>query len=157
MTERPCGLCLIFAIKNFIQESVQGTPFFLTYDRHPKVPIDIRLPEGNPTALNYVDNCNIDQAMQRATQCLQAAQQRQKRHANQQCDLSFKVKDQVLLSTEHIPLHAVGTKKPLMKLLGHSQWWDRVAVQAAQPNAGGGRRVAPAGCMSPVSSRLRAE
>ena len=104
-----------YAINNFIQESNQDAPFFLTYDRHPRVPMHISLPES-PTALNYVDTCNTDQAMQRATQCLQAAQQKQKRHANQhKCDLSFKVNDQVLLSTEHIPLHAVGTKKLLMK------------------------------------------
>ena len=36
------------------------------------------------------------------------------------------------------------------------EYWDRAAVQAAQPNAGNGSGVAPAGRMAPVSSRLRA-
>ena len=36
------------------------------------------------------------------------------------------------------------------------EYWDRVAVQAAQPNAGSGSGVAPAGRMAPVSRKLRA-
>jgi len=36
------------------------------------------------------------------------------------------------------------------------EYWGRVVGQAAQPNAGSGGRVAPAGRMAPVSSRLRA-
>ncbi len=41
---------LEFAINNSFQESIQDTPFFLNYGRHPRVPSDIRLPEENPTA-----------------------------------------------------------------------------------------------------------
>ena len=36
------------------------------------------------------------------------------------------------------------------------EYWDRVAVQAAQPNAGIGSGVAPAGRMAPVRRKLRA-
>ena len=99
---------LEFAINDSFQESIQDTPFFQYYGRHPRVPSDIRLPEENPTAHKYLDN--IDQAMQQARQRMQAAQQRQKRYADEhRSDLSFKVNDKA-----HIPLRAVDTKNPLM-------------------------------------------
>ena len=42
--------------------------------------------------------------------------ERQKRYVHEhRSDLSFKVNDEMLLSTEHIPLRAVGTNKLLMK------------------------------------------
>jgi len=108
---------LEFAINNSFQESIQDTPFFLNYGRHPRVPSDIRLPEENPTAHKYLQD--MDQAMQNARKCMEAAQQRQKRYADEhRSDLSFKVDDEVLLSSEHIPLHAVGTRKLLMKWMG---------------------------------------
>ncbi len=41
---------------------------------------------------------------------MEAAQQRQKRYADEhRYDLSFNVGDKVMLSSEHIPLRAVGT------------------------------------------------
>ena len=108
---------LEFAINNSFQESIQETPFFLNYGRHPKVPSDVRLPESNPCAHKYLDN--IGQAMQKARKCLDAAQQRQKKYADQhRTELSFEIGDEVLLSTEHIPLRSVGTRKLLMKWMG---------------------------------------
>ena len=78
---------------------------------------DIRLPEENPTAHKYLQD--MDKAMQNARKCMEAAQQRQKRYADEhRSDLSFKVDDKVLLSTEHIPLRAVGTRQLLMKWVG---------------------------------------
>ena len=59
---------LEFAINNSFQESIQDTPFFLNYGRHPRVPSDVRLPESNPCAHKYLDN--IDQAMRKARKCL---------------------------------------------------------------------------------------
>ena len=55
---------LEFAINNSFQESIQDTPFYLNYGRHPRVPVDVRLPESNPMAYKYLDN--IDQALQKA-------------------------------------------------------------------------------------------
>ena len=50
---------------------------------------------------------------------MEAAQQRQKRYADEhRSDLAFNVGDEVLLSSEHIPLRAVGTRKLLMKWMG---------------------------------------
>ena len=70
-----------FAINNSFQESIGDTPFFLNYGRHPRVPSDVRLLEENPMAYRYPNN--IDQAMQKARKCLEAAQQRQKHYADQ--------------------------------------------------------------------------
>ncbi len=108
---------LEFASNNSFQENIQDTPFFLNYGSHPRVPSDIRLPEENPTAHRYLQD--MDQAMQNARKCMEAAQQRQKRYADEhRSDLSFNVGDKVLLSSEHIPLRAVGTRKLLMKWMG---------------------------------------
>ena len=108
---------LEFAINNSFQESIHDTPFFLNYGRHPRVPSDVRLPESNPCAHKYLDN--IDQAMQKARKCLDAAQQRQKKYADQhRTELSFEIGDEVPLSTEHIPLRSVGIRKLLMELMG---------------------------------------
>ena len=89
----------------------------LNYGRHPRVPCDVRLPESNPTAHRYLDD--IDQAMQRARKCLEAAQQRQKHYADgHRTQLEFELNDEVLLSLEHILLRSVGTRKLLMKWMG---------------------------------------
>ena len=108
---------LEFAIDNSFQESIQDTPFFLNYVRHPRVPSDVRLPESNPSAHKYL--VNIYQALQKARKCLDAAQQRQKKYVDQHMtELSFGIGDEVLLNTEHIPLRSVGTRKLLMKWMG---------------------------------------
>ena len=61
----------------------------------------------------------IADGLRKAKTCLQAAQQRQKAYADQNRSiLEFNVGDKVLLSTEHIPLKKVGTKKLLMKWMG---------------------------------------
>ena len=87
-----------------------GYAVLLNYGRHPRVPSDIRLPVESPTAHKY---------LQDARKCMSAAQQRQKRYADEhRSDLSLKVNDRVLLSTEHITLRVVGTRKLLMKWMG---------------------------------------
>ena len=133
-----------FAINNSFQMSIQDTPvvpFCLDYGRHPRVLPDIRLPEVNLLLTSTLTRL-ICQAMQRARQCLQAAQQRQTRYADKhRSDLSFKVNDEVLLSTEHIPLRAVGTRKLLMKWMGPCtvvRVVNQVAYQVKLPD---GRRI----------------
>ena len=77
----------------------------------------MRLPESNPAAYQYLDN--IDQALNKAKVCLDAAQQRQKKYADTlRSPLSLAVGDKVLLSTEKIPLRSVGSRKLLMKWMG---------------------------------------
>ena len=116
---------LEFAINNSLQESIQDTPFYLNYGRHPRVPSDVRLPESNPSAHGYLDN--VDQAMRKARKCLEAAQQRQKHYADEhRTQLEFGLNDEVLLSTEHIPLRSVGTRKLLMKWMGPFKVVQRV-------------------------------
>ncbi len=77
----------------------------------------------------------MDQAMQNARKCMEAAQQRQKRYADEhRSDLSFNVGDKVLLSSEHIPLRAVGTRKLLMKWMGPFTVVNEVAYQIRLPD-----------------------
>ena len=108
---------LEFALNNSWHESVQNTAFYLNHGRHPRTPADLNLPTANPAANDYVTF--IADGLRKAKTCLQAAQQRQKAYADQNRSiLEFNVGDKVLLSTEHIPLKKVGTKKLLMKWMG---------------------------------------
>ena len=109
-----------FAVNNAFQESIQDTPFYLNNGRHPRLPSDLALdlkPKKDPAAYDFVGN--IEKALTRARFCLQAAQQRQKRYADdKRIDLQFKVGDAVYLSSEHIILKAVGARKLLPRWLG---------------------------------------
>ena len=53
-----------FAVNNSWQESVQNTPFYLNYGRHPETPHNLKLPIENPAANDYVQN--IAEALQKA-------------------------------------------------------------------------------------------
>ena len=67
---------LEFAVNNSWQESIENTPFFLNYGRHPRSPAALVLPTGNPAADQFVSSRK--EALLRAKTCLQAAQQRYK-------------------------------------------------------------------------------
>ena len=78
-----CFLLPEFAVNNAFQESIQDMPFYLNNGRHPRLPSDLALgvkPKKNPAAYDFT--CNIEKALNRAKFCLQAAQQRQKRYAD---------------------------------------------------------------------------
>ena len=67
---------------------------------------------GNPAANDCVQN--IAEALQNARACLQVAQQRQKAYVDHKKPfLEFEVGNEVLFSTEHMPLRNVGTRKLL--------------------------------------------
>ena len=85
------------------------------------------MPTENPAANDYVQN--IAEALQKARTCLKAAQQRQKAYADQNRSfLEFQVGDEVLLTTEHIPLRNVGTRKLLMKWIGPLKVVEKIGV-----------------------------
>ena len=118
-----------FAVNNSWQESVQNTPFYLNHGRHPRTPDDLNLPTNNPAATDYVEN--IAEALRKAKTCLHAARQRQKAYADQHRSfLEFEVGDQVLLSTEHIPLKNIGTRKLLMKWMGPFKVTEKIGENA---------------------------
>ena len=86
-----------FVVNNAHQASIQDTPVYLNCGRHPRLPSDLSLktwfPEdtsrtcGNtkavkdPKAVHFIGN--VEKAVAKAKDCLRAAQQRQKRYADE--------------------------------------------------------------------------
>ena len=91
-----------FAINNSSQASSGETPFYLTYGRHPRSPLDVAVEESrNVAATDAATATRV--AMTRAKELLLKAQQRQAHYANQRrSDVSFEVGDKVWLSTKHL-------------------------------------------------------
>jgi hypothetical protein len=97
-----------FAINNSWHSSINNTPFFLNYGRHPRSPTEFRLlaakrgrePDDKVPAVKAMIQ-NMHEAVAEAKRCLQAAQQRQNAYADtKRRDVDFEVGDQVLLSTK---------------------------------------------------------
>lgn len=93
-----------FAINNSYQSSIGNTPFYLNFGRHPRLPTDCNLinkPSKDPSAADYIGN--IQKAIVKAKKCLQAAQQRQKKYADQhRTERHVQVGDMVWLNSRHI-------------------------------------------------------
>ena len=115
-----------FAINNSWHSSINNTPFFLNYGRHPRSPTEFvlqaakrgREPDDHVPAVKDMIQ-NMHDAIAEAKRCLQAAQQRQKAYADMhRRDVEFKVGDQVLLSTKNLTLNMVGSSKMMPKYVG---------------------------------------
>ena len=115
-----------FAINNSWHSSINNTPFFLNYGRHPRSPTEFvllaakrgREPDDKvPAVRNMIQN--MHDTIAEAKRCLQSAQQRQKAYADtRRRDVSFNVGDQVLLSTKNLTLKMVGSSKLMPKFIG---------------------------------------
>ena len=110
-----------FATNNAYHSSIQDTPFFLNFGRHPRLPKDFRSakrPSKNPKADNFV--LNIQRSIAKAKICMEQAQQRQKRYADlARSDApAYKVGQLAWLSSKHIAMKAVGMRKLLPRWLG---------------------------------------
>jgi hypothetical protein len=95
------------AVNNAQQASTGFTPFYLNYGKEVELPLDRAIaelrPTNNPEAAARIRKLHADLAL--AHENLEGAQQRQARYANQhRRDVTFKVGDQVLLSTEHLKM-----------------------------------------------------
>ena len=79
------------AINNSTQASSKETPFYLTYGRHVKTPLDLALPQStNQSAVDVVDALRDAHALARNK--LSEAQERQAKYANEhRLDVSFEV------------------------------------------------------------------
>jgi hypothetical protein len=106
-----------FAVNSAWQVSVRATPFFLNYGRHPRGPEGPRVQSAVPSA--KVARERLHEALKEAKSCLQAAQSRQKKYADERRqELTLKEGDKVLLSTRHARLSTVSSKKLLPKWIG---------------------------------------
>jgi hypothetical protein len=106
-----------FAINNAFHESIQSTPFFLNYGRHPHVP-------GHPEFASKVPRAQgverrLQELWKRAKECLEAAVSRQKAAADRhRTSVSFAVGDQVLLATRYVQPKTPLGKKLLPRFMG---------------------------------------
>ena len=93
------------AYNNSVQASTGYSPYFLNYGQHPNLPIVSAIPKdkmsSNPTANDLM--ADVTEAIQKAKQNIQAAQQRQSHYANEKRrEVVFKKGDVVLLSTANL-------------------------------------------------------
>jgi hypothetical protein len=111
-----------FAINNAHHESTGTTPFRLNNGRDPRLPLSIPGRSRVPSAAAFADK--MSEGLARAKKCIQAAQSRQKRFADDhRRELMFSIGDKVLLSTKNINLlltkdRASNTVKLLPRWMG---------------------------------------
>ncbi len=115
-----------FAINNSWQETVQETPHFLNFGRHPKTALNVDLPSRQLPVVNPASGelaLKMQHLTARVKKCMFAAQQRQKFYYDSgRSDYVYKVGDHLLLSTagitNSVKVKSVGTEKLLPKWLG---------------------------------------
>jgi hypothetical protein len=107
-----------FAVNNSHNQATKATAFFLNGAEHPRTPLNVALQhEINPAAKSMCQR--VHESMNVARQHLQQAQDRMSIQANKKRrDVTYKVGDEVMLSTRNIRLKAVGTPKLLPRYVG---------------------------------------
>ena len=135
-----------FAINNSFHESIGTTPFRLNNGRDPRLPLTTPGSSRVPSAAAFADKMAL--GLSQAKKALVAAQQRQKRNADQhRRDASFEVGAQVLLSSSNIHLRTSHdtstTAKLLPKWIGPFTILKRVGAVAYKLKLPDGWRVHP--------------
>jgi len=117
-----------FVYNNTYQASINSTPFRLTFGQDPRIPFQEVLPSrmtvrflGDdyvPAAQEFVRRMRYD--VERARQCLKAAQDRMKAYADRhrRDGPTFEVGQQVLLSSKNIKFKHTRTRKLLPRFIG---------------------------------------
>jgi hypothetical protein len=103
------------AFNNSKQASTGYTPFYLNHGQEAQMPLDYAIadarPTNNPEAATRIRQ--MHEHLNRARQHIEQAQQRQARYADSnRRDITFKVGDLVLLSTEHLRLVGSDSRTP---------------------------------------------
>lgn len=108
-------------------------------DLNPRTPLSVQVPDqddivpdyatdlGAPAVTKFVADMQAN--LQKAIQCLHAAQDRQKQYADKRRspDLDYAVGAEVLLSSKNIPLKHPGSKKLLPRWLGPFRVQKRIS------------------------------
>jgi hypothetical protein len=123
-----------FAVNNAWQASIQNTPFYLNYGQHPMFPGVIPVKDAGlkvPAARAFAKR--IDYAVQRARDCMMAAQQRMAVYYNQSHrQVQYTVGQQVLLSTANMRFKGAGIKKLRPRWVGPFTVTDLVGSVAVR-------------------------
>lgn len=103
------------AINNSKQASTGFTPFYLNYGQEVKMPLDQAIaglrPSNNPETADRIRRLQADLVLARSN--IERAQQRQVKYADQhRREVTFKVGDSVLLSTDHLKMVGSDTRTP---------------------------------------------
>jgi hypothetical protein len=116
-----------FAHNNAFHESIQATPFYLNHGHHPRTPMGGMRNDVYPDAAAFVER--LQSSLTLARKLLIAAQQRQKAYADQHMiEKSYKIRDQVLLSTKYLNInHGEINRKLLPKWIGPFKVVQKVA------------------------------
>ena len=106
-----------FAVNNAYHASIQSTPFFLNYGRHPRVPGHPEFRSKVPRAQGV--ECRLQELWKRAKLCLEAAASRAKADADaHRAVVTFVVGEKVLLATRYPQPKTVLGKKLLPRFMG---------------------------------------
>ncbi len=130
-----------FAINNAFQQSIGTTPFRITYGQNPLTPVSLRIPKvENPEALKVTET--LQERLQTAKKCLEAAQQRQKAYADQnRRPMEYKPGDEVLISTENMKRSGIGTPKFMPLWIGPFKILKRIEPTAYELELAQGMRM----------------
>ena len=131
--------CAEFAINNTFHDSIQTTPFHLNFGYHPTLPVDIRISDNAvadsflhekqqllrtgkryfAAALAKFNAEHLASLVAQARVMIDAAKQRQKRYADQhRIPVSYEPEQEVMLSTKHLTVTSVPSKKLFPSWLG---------------------------------------
>jgi hypothetical protein len=90
-----------FAINNSWQASIDNTPFYMVYGKHPLMPAEVNIPEKNPAASRFIRK--METVIKSARKHWATVQQKMKaREDVHRRTLEIKVGDLVLLNTANI-------------------------------------------------------
>ena len=122
-----------FSMDNCYKSSIQCTPFQLVYGKNPATPATKHLEniqEINPTA--SVRARQIHENLNRAKECMLAAQSRDKAYADRRTrPLHFEVNQRVLLSTRNLHISKTNlTRKLLPRFIGPFKVLNKIGSQA---------------------------
>ena len=124
-----------FSMNNCYKSSIQCTPFQLVYGKNPRTPASAQLESvREQTSTATVTAHDMHEHLDRAKDCMLAAQSRDKAYADRRTRLqTFEVGQRVLLSTKHLHIKKKDlTKKLLSRFIGPFKVLKQVGKQASE-------------------------